>query len=82
MKVLLENPIIKNCLIYALIIIIIIVVFRLTKFINNFVYTPKTDKQIEKENEEFKQKIISITKDSNSPDPVQLYWFHKIFHYF
>ena len=82
MKMLLENPIIKYCLIYTLLIIFIIVVFRLVKFISSLVYTRKTEKQIEKENEEFKQKINIITKDSKSPDLVQLYWLHKIFHYF
>lgn len=82
MKMLLENPIIKYCLIYTLLIIFIIVVFRLVKFISSLVYARKTEKQIEKENEEFKQKLSTIAKDSNSIDLVQLYWLHKIFHYF
>ena len=82
MKMLLENPMIKYCLIYTLIITFIIVVFKLVKFITNFICVKKTEKEIEKENEEFKQKISSIAKDSNSPDLIQLYWFHKIFHYF
>ena len=82
MKVLLENPIIKYCLIYTLVIIFIIVIFRLIKFISSFVSTRKTEKQIEKENEEFKQKLSTIAKNSNSIDLVKLYWLHKIFHYF
>ena len=82
MKILRENPIIKYCLIYTLVIIIIIAIFRLIKFISSFVYVRKTEKQIEKENEEFKQKLSTIAKDSNSTDLVQLHWLHKIFHYF
>lgn len=82
MKALLENPIIKYCLIYTLVIIFIIVIFRLIKFISSFVSTRKTEKQIEKENEEFKQKLSTIVKDSKLQDLVQLYWLHKIFHYF
>ena len=81
-KILLENPIIKYCLIYTLVIIFIIAIFRLIKFISSVVYARKTEKQIEKENEEFKQKLSTIAKDSNSTNLVQLYWFHKIFHYF
>lgn len=82
MKMLLENPIIKYCLIYTLLIIFIIVVFRLVMFIASFICVRKTEKQIEKENEEFKQKISIISKDSKLPNLVQLYWLHKIFHYF
>lgn len=82
MKILLENPIIKYCLIYTLIIIFIIAIFRLIKFISSFFIPEKTEKQIEKENEEFKQKFSSIVKDSKSSDLVKLYWLHKIFHYF
>lgn len=82
MKALLENPIIKYCLIYTLVIIFIIAIFRLIKFISSFVYTRKTEKQIEKENEEFKQKLNTIVKNSNSTDLAKLYWLHKIFHYF
>ena len=43
MKKLLKNPIVKYCLIYTLIIIFIIVIFRLIKFISSFFIPEKTE---------------------------------------
>ena len=53
MKKLLKNPIVKYCLYCALIPLFIIVVFRLTTLITTFICIKKTERRIDKENEEY-----------------------------